>query len=88
MAGQPTFEQALKTLEDAVARLERGQIPLDEALACFEEGVRGAGRCRELLREVEARVEVLLKDPAGVLHVEPFAADADDDDDDDDDDDE
>jgi len=74
MAKAQTFEQALKTLEDAVARLERGQLPLDEALACFEEGVKSASRCRELLRDVESRVEVLLKDTAGNLQVAPLAA--------------
>ncbi len=58
MAKQPTFEQALKTLEDAVSRLEKGQLPLDEALVCFEQGVSSAGRCRELLRDVETRVEI------------------------------
>jgi exodeoxyribonuclease VII small subunit len=75
MAKQPTFEQSLKVLEDAVSRLEKGQLPLDEALTCFENGVRGAGRCRELLRDVEARVEVLLRDSAGTLRVEAFDAD-------------
>mgnify|MGYP000273763679 CR=1 FL=1 len=83
MAKSPTFEQALKTLEDAVSRLEKGQIPLDEALACFEQGVNSAGRCRELLREVETRVELLLKDAGGPLRVEPFATDDDEDDDED-----
>jgi exodeoxyribonuclease VII small subunit len=78
MAKQPTFEQALKTLEDAVSRLEKGQLPLDEALGCFEQGVSSAGRCRDLLRDVEARVEVLLKDAGGALHVEPFETDDDD----------
>jgi exodeoxyribonuclease VII small subunit len=72
MAKQTTFEQALKTLEDAVSRLERGQLPLDEALGCFEQGVNSAGRCRALLSDVEARVEVLLKDAGGALRVEPF----------------
>jgi exodeoxyribonuclease VII small subunit len=76
MAKQATFEQALKTLEDAVSRLERGQLPLDEALGCFEQGVSSAGRCRELLLDVETRVELLLKDAGGVLRVEPFVTDA------------
>lgn len=83
MARQPTFEQSLKALEDAVSRLEKGQLPLDEALACFETGVKGASRCRELLRDVEARVEVLLRDSAGTLRVEPLAPDNDEDDEDD-----
>lgn len=79
MAKQPTFEQSLKVLEDAVARLEKGQVPLDEALACFENGVKGASRCRELLRDVEARVEVLFKDSAGRLRTEPLDVDDDED---------
>lgn len=79
MAKQPTFEESLKVLEDAVARLERGQLPLDEALGCFESGVRSAGRCRELLRDVEARVEVLLRDSAGHLQVEALEMDDEDD---------
>jgi exodeoxyribonuclease VII small subunit len=81
MAKQATFEQALKTLEDAVSRLEKGQLPLDEALGCFEQGVNSAGRCRELLRDVETRVEVLLKDAGGALRVEPFETDDEADDD-------
>ena len=79
MAKQPTFEQSLKALEDAVSRLEKGQLPLDEALGCFENGVKGASRCRELLRDVEARVEVLLKDSAGRLQVEALELDDEDD---------
>jgi exodeoxyribonuclease VII small subunit len=77
MAKQPTFEQALKSLEDAVSRLEKGQLSLDEALGCFEQGVGSAGRCRELMRDVETRVELLLKDAGGTLRVEPFEADDD-----------
>ena len=74
MAKPVTFEQALKTLENAVARLEQGQLPLDEALACFENGVQSAGRCREMLRAVETRVDVLLRDADGALRVEPLDA--------------
>ena len=80
MSKQPTFEQSLKALEEAVNRLEKGQVPLDEALACFESGVVSAGRCRELLRDVETRVEVLLKDAGDRLRVEVFDADDDEDD--------
>jgi exodeoxyribonuclease VII small subunit len=80
MARQTTFEQALKTLEDAVARLEKGQLPLHEALTCFEQGVNSAGRCRELLRDVETKGELLLKDAGGALRVEPFETDDTDDD--------
>jgi exodeoxyribonuclease VII small subunit len=73
MAKAPTFEEALQTLEETVARLEQGQLPLNEALGCFESGVKSAGRCRELLGEVTTRVEVLLKDAGGTLRTTSFA---------------
>ncbi len=61
MSQEPTFETALKKLEESVSRLEEGQLSLDEALACFEAGVQSANQCRTLLRDVEGRVEELLK---------------------------
>jgi exodeoxyribonuclease VII small subunit len=68
----PTFETALKTLETAVERLEQGDLPLEEALTCFEQGVQAASSCQGLLKDVETRVECLLKDRAGDLHLEAF----------------
>lgn len=71
-ASEPKFEVALKDLEAAVERLEQGDLPLEEALGCFERGVKAAGRCQTLLKEVENRVECLLRDRGGDLHLEPF----------------
>jgi len=73
MAQETTFEEALKNLERAVEQLERGQLPLDEALDCFEAGVQSANLCRKKLQAVEARVEVLMKNADGSFLVEPFA---------------
>lgn len=73
MSDTPSFEQALSELEEVVSRLEEGELPLDEALSCFEAGVRNAQRCRELLTQVEGRVELLLKDAEGNLSREPLA---------------
>ena len=69
---QPTFEAALKTLEAAVERLEQGDLPLEEAMACFERGVQAASSCQGLLKDVETRVECLLRDRTGELHLETF----------------
>jgi exodeoxyribonuclease VII small subunit len=77
MSKQKTFEQALKNLEDAVAKLEKGQIPLDEALDCFETGVQSANLCRKKLQAVEARVEILMKKSDGSFATKPFGADED-----------
>lgn len=72
MAKATTFEQALKTLEEAVEKLERGQMPLDEALDCFEAGVKSANLCRKKLQTVEARIETLLKNSDGSFTTQSF----------------
>jgi exodeoxyribonuclease VII small subunit len=72
MSEEKTFEQALKSLEEAVARLEKGQIPLDEALDCFETGVQSANLCRKKLQAVETRVETLVKNSDGAFVTELF----------------
>ena len=72
MSDSKTFEGALKNLEKAVEQLEQGQLPLDEALDCFEAGVQSANLCRKKLQAVEARVEVLMKDADGSFRSEPF----------------
>jgi exodeoxyribonuclease VII small subunit len=77
MPEKTTFEKALKNLEEAVARLEKGQMPLDEALDCFETGVRSANLCRKKLQAVESRIETLIKKVDGSLVTEPFAQDQD-----------
>lgn len=53
------FEEALGRLDETVAALESGQLPLNEALAIFEEGVRLARQCQELLDGAELRVQRL-----------------------------
>lgn len=72
MAEQESFEASLQELERVVDRLEGGELSLEEALQCFEQGVKSAARCRETLKAVEMRVELLLKDRSGALTVENF----------------
>ena len=72
MPEEMTFEQALKSLEEAVAQLEKGQMPLDESLNCFEAGVQSANLCRKKLQAVEARIETLMKNTDGSFSTEPF----------------
>lgn len=72
MPDETTFEKALKNLEEVVARLEKGQMPLDEALDCFEAGVQNANLCRKKLQAVETRIETLMKKVDGSLVAEPF----------------
>ena len=73
MPEEMTFEQALKSLEEAVAQLEKGQMPLDESLDCFEAGVQSANLCRKKLQAVESRIETLMKNADGSFTTEPFS---------------
>jgi exodeoxyribonuclease VII small subunit len=68
------FEDALKRLEDIVKKMESGDIPLDEALKSFEEGVRLIRFCSAKLEETERRVEMLLGKEDGV-ELKPFEGD-------------
>jgi exodeoxyribonuclease VII small subunit len=60
-----TFEASLTALEQIVRELERGDVPLEESLRLFEEGVKLTRECQERLRQAERRVEILLRDQAG-----------------------
>jgi len=66
------FEQALAELEKLVERLERGDLPLDEALKTFERGVELTRHCQGALKAAQQRVEILLKRD-GQPESEPFA---------------
>jgi exodeoxyribonuclease VII small subunit len=55
----PTFEQAQQELESIVERLERGQAPLDEALALWERGEELYRLCRGRLDSAQGRIEEL-----------------------------
>jgi exodeoxyribonuclease VII small subunit len=54
-----TFEQALAGLDDIVARLEGGEIGLEEAVGLFEQGQRYLAACRERLDVAQARIDEL-----------------------------
>ena len=72
MAKKTGFETALKTLEEAVVRLEGGELELEDALKTFERGVKAAAECRKALDRVELQVETLLKGEGEELHREAF----------------
>ena len=66
------FEDALSKLEKIVSKLEEGDIPLEESLKLFEEGIRLSKFCNQKLDEAEKRVEILLKNKQGDLKPHPF----------------
>jgi exodeoxyribonuclease VII small subunit len=74
----PDFERSLSELETLVERLERGDLPLDEALKAFERGVELTRHCQVSLQAAQQRVEILLK-RNGQASVETFEVPEDDD---------
>ncbi|MGA7521751.1 MAG: exodeoxyribonuclease VII small subunit [Acidobacteriaceae bacterium] len=68
----PNFEDSLKKLEEIVAQLERGDVPLEESIKLFEEGTRLSAECRKQLEEAEGKVEMLVKQRDGSMKREPF----------------
>ena len=74
------FEQSFQQLESIVRRLESEELPLDESLQLFEEGIRLSRFCHQRLAEVEKKIELILADAKGEPRVEPFEADDDEED--------
>jgi exodeoxyribonuclease VII small subunit len=64
---EPAFETALKQLEEIVQRLEKGELPLEESLKLYEEGIRLSRLCHAKLEEAEGKIEMLMKDARGEL---------------------
>lgn len=56
----PTFEDSIRRLGEIVETLESGELPLEESLRLFEEGVRLARASQTKLDQAERRVEELL----------------------------
>ena len=69
-----SFESALEQLETTVARLEEGEMPLEEALELFESGVKLSRQCSSTLEDAEKRIEVLVadRDSDDDWEIEPF----------------
>ena len=61
------FEQSLTDLEEIVAKLEAGDLPLEESLKLFEEGIRLSRTCRERITDATRRIEVLMRDSGNNL---------------------
>ena len=77
MSGDPasadlTFEASLLRLERIVRDLEAGEASLSDSMRLFEEGVRLARRCSELLSAAERKIELLVDNADGTYSLRPF----------------
>lgn len=67
-----TFEESLKQLEAIVTQLERGDLPLEDSIRMFEEGMRLSAQCKQELDAAEVKVQILLKQRDGSMKPENF----------------
>ena len=67
-----TFEESLKQLEKIVDQLERGDLPLEESIKLFEQGVGLSTSCKQELDAAEGKVQILMKQRDGSMKPEPF----------------
>ena len=66
------FEESLRQLESIVAQLERGDLPLEDSIKLFEDGIRLSAVCKQELDAAEGKVQILLKQRDGSMKAEPF----------------
>jgi exodeoxyribonuclease VII small subunit len=66
-----SFEDALKELETVVARLESGDVPLEESIALYARGAALRAYCEEKLKAAEARVMEITQGPDGAVRTRP-----------------
>ena len=68
------LEQTLEDLEQLVAKLEEGEMPLNQAVKEFERGIKLTRQCQAVLKDAEQKIEILL---ANAEEPEPFEAEGD-----------
>lgn len=66
------FEKSLAKLENIIVALEDGELPLNESIKTFEEGVKLTKHCQELLTKAELKIQKLLEKDDGTLDLEDF----------------
>ncbi len=67
------FEDALARLETIVAELEKGDLPLNDSLKMFEEGIKLSKTCLRMLDDAERKVEIMVQDKDGKKRVEAYS---------------
>jgi exodeoxyribonuclease VII small subunit len=73
VAPAANFEQAMKRLEEIVEQMESGDLPLEDLIVRYEEGMKLVKVCQERLASAEQRIEIITRDSAGKPVVQEFA---------------
>ena len=71
-----SFEDALSELETIVARLERGDAPLEESIDVYERGAKLKKHCEDKLKKAQLKVDKIVLGNDGSAHTEAFDSDS------------
>ncbi|MCZ6801821.1 MAG: exodeoxyribonuclease VII small subunit [Nitrospirae bacterium] len=71
------FEEALARLETIVSELEKGDLPLDDSLKIFEEGIKLSKNCLKMLDDAEKKIEIMVQEKDGKKRLLAFSLDDD-----------
>lgn len=66
------FEEALQNLEQVVEKMEADELPLEDLLAKYEEGLKLVKICQDKLAEAEVKIQQLEKNAAGEFKLKPL----------------
>ncbi|MEE8169349.1 MAG: exodeoxyribonuclease VII small subunit [Phycisphaerae bacterium] len=69
---KPTFENAMKRVEQIVDAIEQGKVGLENSIKQFEEGMKLIQHCRQVLSDAELKIQKLQTGPDGRLKTEPM----------------
>jgi exodeoxyribonuclease VII small subunit len=72
-----SIEQAMERLEALVREMETGQMPLEELIRSYEEGVKLVSLCQERLDAAAKRIQIISKNSSGQNRLEDFPVAAD-----------
>lgn len=72
---KPGFEDQLAQLEEIVRRMDAGELPLEEAIDSYEQGMKLSLSLNKTLEEAQRRIEILTRDAQGEMRAEPLAED-------------
>jgi exodeoxyribonuclease VII small subunit len=71
--GEPSYEEAMGRLEKIVSEMETANLPLEQLLVRYEEGIRLVGVCHQRLTGAENRIETLTRQASSKLSSAPVA---------------
>jgi exodeoxyribonuclease VII small subunit len=71
-SSKKTFEQSLARLEKIVDSLEQGEVPLENAIELYEEGIELSKECMETLSKAELKIKKLSKNLSGKIELADF----------------